>query len=387
MKIQRSDKNFCYTYDHFFATVLENKSKIEVLKKSIETLVKSMENLKKMYLIALSEFPNSKELREMFSSFAFDLKSVSEKENELRIGGLRQNTFSSHIINTFIKDQILFLVSANPESFGKIFFASKEFQKFIQVAQEALKDLTIWSIFPLAISRIYENSMKEFVSKSKDFVLHQKVEIYINDSQGFIHECFAEAYCSAKNGSVYFIFIISYPESEKELAIVSDQGYIYDHSKNFCTTLNLDRKTKIVNRFLNDFYPGLNFEMMKKYKYDEICVGNDQDNMINVQLYIRKVRIMDKEIHILYLLKDVIGCGWDEEKTEFFTISKNSTQSLEKTPNNQPILSIFQNQNKSRENLSLSLQNPNKIEQTSKRNSIFIIKFTTFILFILVIHI
>ena len=384
--IRKIDKKFCYTYDNFFANVLENKSKLQVLKKSIENLTKTMEKLQFMYKVALIEFPNSKELKEMFSTFVFDLKSISEKENELRNGGLRQNTINSHMINTFIKDQTLFLVSADSHSFGKITFASKEFQGFIQVTQEALKDLTIWSIFPSATCRIYEDSMKSFISKSKDIVLHQKTEIYINDSQGFIHECFAEVYCTAKNGSVYFIFIISYPENEKELAIVSDQGYIYDHSKKFPEMLKVDKKKKIVNRFLNDFYPDVNFEIMKKYKYDEIYIGDDQNNMTMIQLYLRKVEIMNKEIHVLYLLKDVTACGWDEGKTEFFTISKPS-QPPEKTPIYLQIPSLFQNQSKSKENVSLTLQNLNKLEQKSKRNSIFIIKSTTLILFILVIHI
>ena len=386
-KVRKSDKKFCYMYDKFFSIILESNPKLSGLKKSLEIFIRTIEKLQKIYNISLIEFPNSKELKDMYSSNVVDFKNINEKENELRNVVVRQNTISLRIINTFIKDQTLFLVSGNPESFGKITFASKEFQKFIQVTQDASDDLTIWSIFPSSTCKIYEKSMKAFISKCKDDNLHQKSEIYINDSKGFIHECYAEVYCTAKNGFVFFIFIISFPECEKELAIVSDQGFIYEHSKSFCEILRLDKKKKICHRFLNEFYPDVNFERMKKYKYDEIYIGKNQDDMINIQLYLRTTRVIDKEINVLYLLKDIVGCGWKEEATEFFTVPKPQTKSEENNINKLKIPSLFINQSKSRQSGSSSLQNLNKFEEKSKRNSILIIKSTGIILFILVINI
>ena len=386
-KIRKNDKKFCYNYDKFFSAILESNPKLNILKNSLQVFIKTIEKLQKVYNIALIEFPNSKELKDMYSSNVVDFKNINEKENQLRNVEVRQNTINLRIINTFIKDQTLFLVSGNPESFGKITFASKEFQKFIQVTQDVSNDLTIWSIFPISTCKIYENSMRAFISKCKDDSLHQKSEIFINDSKGFIHECYSEVYCTARNGSVFFIFIISFPEHEKELAIVSDQGFIYEHSTNFCEILRLDKKKKICHRFLNEFYPNLDFERMKKYKYDEIYIEENQDDVINIQFYLRKARILDQEINALYLLKDVVGCGWNEEATEFFSIPKPQTKSPEANITKLKIPSLFLNQSKSRQSVSSGLQNLNKFEEKSKRNSILIIKSTGIILFILVINI
>lgn len=319
IKLREKDKDFCIHYYKFFSTILKKDPTLTELKDSALDIMMKCDYLKKFYIKSAAKF-NSREFNEMYGTFLINIIGDTGKGQDILGHGWKISASQMNSFNSLIKDKLILKVSAELGSFGKICFMNKEFSLFFKHSIFDIDDFFISSLFPSVFLKYHEKRMLHFVDKSVNTVLYEGTLMYLLDSQSFIHECVVRAECVTFDGLTSFIFSISPLKKEREYALVTVDGQIYEHS-NKLPELFGTNKSKICGCPIQDLVPDSCFEKFLQGSCDDCQVKNNQDEFMKVVF--KKLNILNTVIYAVYFIDDT-----ELVENDFFSVAEKECESF-----------------------------------------------------------
>ncbi|OMJ95620.1 hypothetical protein SteCoe_860 [Stentor coeruleus] len=252
-----ADQEFCIVYSNLLNYVCYEELKIGKAKQEINNLVKTMKSLIKCYSSLIIRYSDSEELKDMYGSLL--LKLLSDRDQGRKILGKLtkfSKSFSMKIRKTnysFENTRCFLIVSGNQQTLGKVLYFDKNFLNFFSYSEEIALTLNLNSLIPYIFTKFHDSLLHNFLRKCTSHIIFQKSPLYMLDSEGFLFECIVSVECLGFNDSVNFVCAIDILGPRKrEFALLSSEGFVYGHSRHFCQTLEIPKKS-ISENYLQEF--------------------------------------------------------------------------------------------------------------------------------------
>ena len=328
MEIKRQDKDFCLVYYNFFKILLGKSPSLAKVKESVKLVVESIKILEKNYEKYINEFPSSSDIKDMYESFLCCIKG--EVQTSQNLLGKSFKTSASHLdnFNSFIKNKVILMISGNSRTLGRIIFTNQEFLIMLKYSKSAIEDLNINVLLPKLVCKIHEKSLHNFIESSISSVLCDQQLIFLLDFEGYLIESILRADCIALDDQIRFIYSIEILNRSRELALISEEGWIFDHSRKLPNLLGIQRPY-ISNSFLQEVFPDFSFENLRKKNYIKIEVNsqNTGSDYSQVYLHLKQVKVFDVLFNVLYVQPFPDSFEYEDDQ-EFYTIGRH-IESLE----------------------------------------------------------
>lgn len=252
-----ADQEFCIAYNSFLNLVCYEDFTIDKAKKALCDLVKRIKWLIKCYALLITRYPDSQELKDMYSSLL--LKLLSDRDQGSKILGRLTRFTMYHSMKirktnySFENTRCFLIVSGDPQTLGKVLYIDKNFLNFFSYSEEIALTLSLNSLIPFIFTKVHNSLLLNFLHKCTNHVVFQRSPLYMLDSEGFLFECIVNVECIGFNDSINFVCAIDILNPRKrEFALLSSEGFIYGHSRHFCHLLHIPKKS-ISDKFLIEF--------------------------------------------------------------------------------------------------------------------------------------
>ena len=398
-EIRLRDKEFCKIFHQFLNLVIRDYKEMNSLKKWLKEVVEKWKKLESLYIDSINEFQFSKEIKELYALFLLDIKNDSQAA-QLVFNKINKSTIKNSIsLSVHNSNHGLVMISGDIETFGLVKFMNKDYLTQMKFTSKLVDNFNMKSLLPSSIYAAHEKSMKEMIRDCHDYILYDDMKLLVLDGEGHLDQIVAKAGCIIKNNSINFIFNIVFLKHNLELAIISPDGFLFEHSRGFPFIIR-QTQSSVSSHFIQEYLPELDFLNLKLHKYQEYNLGFDSEKKSYrfIYLQIKIIKIFKEEIFVLYIsdqttlyeLKEEEYIIHNEKNLDQSLISceMKSEESEYSIPNKSKIYSKISelNENKSKiSSSSISNLQLNKKEQKSYKRSLIVIYAAKVILIILVL--
>ena len=345
-KLKDLDIQFCQSYLELKSIVLSFKPNLKDYSKNIEKLNCLFQNLLIEYKKMNSRFSDSSELKEMYRTFLIDIVRDYEKGNQM-IQFNNKKYFEERSLGCLsLKNQGILVLSGNIEDSGKIIFASKAFLKMIGNSSSELKDGNLDMFTPKLLEKKHPQHLARFAANSKTHITFLWITLFFVDSKGYIIECLTKIDCICVNTSIRFIAFINPLNRSREYALISKNGFIYEHSKNFTKLLMLERKY-VKDNFIQDY---IDIQDLKSLENNLLKLNLIQCKTKipgSIQATCIDFSLNSTSIYILYISNTVSEYHQWNSGSNLFTVNDKTENTTEIIPKSDQSNKILQNPSKS----------------------------------------
>ncbi|CAG9311213.1 unnamed protein product [Blepharisma stoltei] len=235
MIIKNQDFKLCAKLLKFWEEIISHKPSLCRLTKSLDWLDKRILFLNSQYTDLTAKFFYSKEFLSLYASFSKDVLFDQEKSNflENKLKSTDINIISSYpkSFSWFNDINGVLIISAEEESFGQILFSN--------ITAKSITKL--WTIDEINIVDIIPSYYREKMKEELNNILHYSSTgeidlsegLFLNLNSNFITECVGKVFITSIDNFFIFMLIFKQKEAKNEIALISENGEIYGHSKNF----------------------------------------------------------------------------------------------------------------------------------------------------------
>ena len=222
--------------------------------------------------------------------------------------------------------QSLVIFSGNSQHFGRILYANNNFASFLNFNIDLIQTYSFSNFLPNLISKGHDKMLLDFIEHCTDTIVYKFLPLFLLNNQGFLCECFITIESIANDDSVNFFSAIDpINSSKRELAIVSLDGYIYNHSQNFLTILGNDQNHG-ENINIRYYLPEININELIIDTIYEVNLSNYNSQQKNktIGIILKCCLIKDIKIYVLYLTDNLNQIKKWRKKTDFYRNDHNN---------------------------------------------------------------
>lgn len=316
------------------------------LKNHISKFTKFSAKTKSYYKKTLSKYPNSELLNEMFGSL-LSMLGKHERGKKLldRASFYHEKTMKRNkILNIFSdKNSYIMIVSGNKEDIGRITYMSQSLSTFLSINHEDYSNYNLNDFIPEYFHSVHHKNMMRFIDNFDNDKLFRNFSLCMKNGKGFLVECFLNLDCIGYRSKIQFITAINPIVSQgREIALITYNGEILDHSENFLAYLNEPSQSPQINDmgqqksgYFNKisikgcnilrFFTTLTLEQLHSYMPFFCHVYSSQEKQqVKIALLLQTKAISSTNIYILYLVTDPIAINHLEAEA----FMKNSKKKL-----------------------------------------------------------
>ena len=280
----------------------------------IPEITKLLTNVSNEYDQFLVMYPKSIAMIDMYSTF---LGKITHKPN---LAAELQSRKESMIATTRIyHDHIsyfddvngLIIVSGTFSSFSIITYANRPISKIFCQPLHTIIGSSLNSYIPYPFDRNHEKHMKKYLSCCSNSEIKLPLNLFMQTHIGYLVECDIQVRCTALEGSAFFLILMREKNNKREIAIISEQGMILNHSEYFTSILGINSNS-LRNQYIDLYLEGFKFNELEYSKPVTII-----KNYIHVNV-IKSYRILKRKIiNILFLMTDPEEVkNWKRDKFE-----------------------------------------------------------------------
>lgn len=248
------------------------------------------------------------------------------------------------ILNIFSdKNSYIMIVSGNKEDIGRITYMSQSLSTFLSINHEDYSNYNLNDFIPEYFHSVHHKNMMRFIDNFDNDKLFRNFSLCMKNGKGFLVECFLNLDCIGYRSKIQFITAINPIVSQgREIALITYNGEILDHSENFLAYLNEPSQSPQINDmgqqksgYFNKisikgcnilrFFTTLTLEQLHSYMPFFCHVYSSQEKQqVKIALLLQTKSISSTNIYILYLVTDPIAINHLEAEA----FMKNSKKKL-----------------------------------------------------------
>ncbi|OMJ90888.1 hypothetical protein SteCoe_6650 [Stentor coeruleus] len=339
---KEKDHFFCNLYSNFLSKMLEKSPELKKLKFFVKELAQNMKKLKTNYEELITSFPSAFETKEMYGSLLIHIfceveighKYMSKMpgSDNLHMKIMLKNNFN------FTSDRCFFVVSGKELTLGKIIYYNKNFINLIGISDETIHGFYLDEIIPPLFRDGHNKHLKNFLENHTNNIIFHTYSLCILDASGYLVECIISSETIGYKSSVDFICTIDPVKSkDKEMAIITPNGYIWSHTKGFPLMLGFEVDF-VEHKFLNSLIPDIDIENLKPNQLVKVLIRDIEKKKfkkcLNFLLKIEKVGKVS--IYFLYV-------SADEAEMRRFMTDRNEDLNID--PNKSKIFASYMQSN------------------------------------------
>ncbi|CAG9311140.1 unnamed protein product [Blepharisma stoltei] len=277
--IRIEDEIVCNDLLDFWKELVSFKPELQKLNKMLISISDSIFYLNKEYTNLVVKFPKSKEAYLMYSSYVRNILSDVEKANYLEsrmrsIGKIATNSFRDNKnISYFDESNGLIIISGENKDFGKITYANSKAAEILKYPLQGIIENSIDFFMPKPYS-IYFKDIYTNIQPISDTELDLPPTIFLKLPNHSIIQCSGRISVTSIQNSIILVFAFKEKESKHQIALVSEEGEIYDYTEKFVENSGKTAKN-LRGHSLKKLFPSLTsknlvpFEPYKLYSTKE----------------------------------------------------------------------------------------------------------------------
>lgn len=341
---KEKDHLFCNLYSNFLSKILEKAPELTKLKFFIKELAQNMKKIKKNYEELITSFPSSFEAKEMYGSLLIHIfcevdighKYMSKMPgaDNLHMKNMLKNSL------TFTSDRSFFVISGRESTLGKIIYYNKNFINLIGISDETIHDFYLDELIPPLFRDGHNMHLKNFLENHTNNIIFHTYSLCILDMSGYLVECIVSSETIGYKSSVDFICTIDPVHSkDKEMAIITPNGYIWSHTKGFPLMLGVEVDF-VEHKFLNSLIPDINIESLKPNQLVKVMIRDNEKKKFKkcLTFFLKIEKVGKVPIHFLYV-------SADEAEMRRFMTDRNENLDLNIDQNKSKIFASYMQSN------------------------------------------
>jgi hypothetical protein len=328
-KVKELDKKFCITYFKFIDLFDQKRLSINKIKEFMKDIIENLKNINKEYNLLSKKYPGTPELAEYYSSFLIKIAgNFSKGRRIMTLYGRGQSltALDAERRNFIFSENRCFAVfSGNKETSGKLLYYNKQLLEFLKITRQDTSEVNLVKLVPV-YGKYHHEILAKFIKRSTDHIAFINQAAMLLDSQGFLCEAAVNIECVGYMKTINFISSIDPVRNrDREFAVVSEFGFIYNHSAGFAETILVNRN-KVEEQNIDDLFPQLHFTDLVPDTVKEIkCYISVNNEPIIAHLFfiLRTVSVKNTKINVLFSTKNEIEANSWKTLNTFFMSKTN----------------------------------------------------------------
>ncbi|OMJ68035.1 hypothetical protein SteCoe_34636 [Stentor coeruleus] len=303
------EKCFCLLYEKLINNLIRKKVDISTLRKLLKDFDYSLHKLISDYKGLVEQFPNSRIINKVFTSFLVEIANNPEMAgtylNRIKLNTTKKRT--NEVGMDFFSDpnSLVMVVSGNKHTIGKILYISPNLCNYLEITNEEIKDHWLSDFIPKCFSDFHNDKLYKFVKESLNQYTLKSTPLLLTSSKEFLLESYIYTECVGFDSSVNFVIVVDPMNKNKsELALLDDNNCILQHSKKFPSCFGLSLY-KIDNTFLSDYISESDYNTLFTDKM--VFFSKDQHKTkktSNTLLVLENLQVFSKTLKIVKVIKN-----------------------------------------------------------------------------------
>ncbi|CAG9320301.1 unnamed protein product [Blepharisma stoltei] len=264
-RIKNQDETLCHMIVELQSEFSSSSPRID----KIINFVKRTSNLVKAIQKGYKNLVNKYKNPESYDIYSTYLENIinNKEEAELiirRKAGLNvYSKKSEQSLEQYGKNTAIMLLACSAHSFGKILYLNEKTTKILKISGSGSYETFLMNFIPQPYDALHDKLMREFVKNCDTIDVQGHDNLYLKDQLGFLIECNILIKLTAFHNCLYFLISFNKIITNKQAAVISDEGFITCHSEHFPYYLKSEEKY-LNNKKLSDLLPNLNFENLQE---------------------------------------------------------------------------------------------------------------------------
>ena len=301
-KIKKDDEFLCVALMEFLRSIQSGVESASALNDLVPKISNLFISITEQYEDLISSYPKSSIALNLYGTFLENILNQNDKAADIlrKMENIKMKNEVSNIltISYFDERNGLLIISGAFESFSIISYVNETVGKILKQPSNTIIGNSISSYIPYPFNINHNYHMKKYILCCETADIPLPLGLFLQNDSGFLIECFVQVKCTALEKNPFFIVIMRERRSNREIAILKNNGLILNHSEKFSSLIGAKAKF-IKDRFIDEFIEGYSFQTMtENFPYIIKKNGN------NIGL-VRSFKIIKKKkVDIFYLIKD-----------------------------------------------------------------------------------
>lgn len=201
-------------------------------------------------------------------------------------------------ITKFDEDNGNLIISANGDNLGSIIYINQIGAQYLKGRIIDILDNKIWDYIPSPYDANHYHHLKNFAMTCYSPAIDKLDNLFIKDHLGFIKEVHLFIRLAGLSNNLYFIVSMKPMFSNRQCALVSEDGLVYANSELFADFLGLKLKS-LKDHHIEDLIPDISY---KKLPYFEPYFIYPNKNTIAIVRCV--VKFKNADIYYVLLVGD-----------------------------------------------------------------------------------
>ncbi|CAG9317112.1 unnamed protein product [Blepharisma stoltei] len=265
----------------------EFASRAPLMRSLINLSTKTSKILKKVsegYKFAAEKYKNTETL-EIYASYLENILKNRKEANLIRKkkNGIEYSYQRDIGLEKYGNHAGILIISCQEGSFGHIIYLNEKASEILKVSMADIHGSSIFNFYPHSYGKNHEKLMRKFIHHSKTVEVPNHHNLFFQSQFGFLSECKMVIKLTAFHNCCYYLISFQQKRTQRQFALISDEGIIQGHSEYF------------------SFYLGYNSKYVKNVHISAIFPFIDADNLKVNQPWLEKIQ--NKEVCLIYTKK------------------------------------------------------------------------------------
>lgn len=309
-RAKQADRMIAKLYVQFLTEIVSSDPSILVLENFMSGIYRELKSLKRSYESLCTKYPKGNECRKLWTTFNEDIFEYADPLSISRLKFNQTDKILIKVINYFDESNGIMLVSAEKETSGTILYVNDQFARLVEGSVHTLTGTQLNNFIPIPYSNDHNFLLIDYANRCKTSAVEFPSSLFLLTERGFLVECYLSISCASLSCHTFYLVLTKKITINRQIAIVNEEGLIYDHSENLKFFIKSERAI-YRKSFIQEYLTNLDMKSLQASVPHEY-----KDNLHNFFI-IKTIKVIGKSsITILNFVKDEQGL------TEFVELEK-----------------------------------------------------------------
>ncbi|CAG9317138.1 unnamed protein product [Blepharisma stoltei] len=294
-RIRAQDEELCYVLIEFQAEASLKAPRIDKIINYSERTANYIKILSEDYKNLCDKYKNVEGF-EIYGSFLENITNNHEEAGLINRKNKGLDYYNKHNeaknLENYGKDVPILLVSCSDNN---IMYLNEKASLILKTSIGNIIGTSLLNFIPKPFDAYHTSTIKEFVFNSSTVELSSHKNLCFQNVQGYLIECNFLIKLAAFHNSAYFLITFEQRKTAREIAIISDDGFILGHSELFHSYIGSTLKN-LKGQNISSAVPSLEITKMKDYEPWIIPFNDKEIAFIKSQKHIKSKIINEFKI-------------------------------------------------------------------------------------------